>query len=69
MLDAVVRSLGTVLDTEDLERVRKAYTIATAYVEVHEIEFSHMQPRRLRTTRPFSVDTIARKPSHLTSKL
>jgi hypothetical protein len=49
MLDAVVRSLGTVLDTEDLERVRKAYTIATAYVEVHEIEFSHMQPRRLRT--------------------
>jgi hypothetical protein len=49
MLDAVVRSLGTVLDTEDLERVRKAYTIATAYVGVHEVEFSHIQPQRLRT--------------------
>ena len=25
------------------------------------------QPRRLRTSRPFSVDTRARNPSHLTS--
>ena|SRR5437764_12280129 len=49
MLDAVVRSLGTVLDTDDLERVRKAYTIAAAYLDRHEIEFSHIQPQRLRT--------------------
>jgi hypothetical protein len=49
VLDAVVRSLGTVLEPEDLERVRQAFTLATAYIDVHEPEFAAVQPRRLRT--------------------
>ena len=49
MLDAVVRSLGTVLEPEDLDRVREAYTIATGYMSAHASEFSHLPSRRLRT--------------------
>jgi len=60
MLDAVVKSLGAVLEPEDLKRVREAYTIATAYIGVHEPEFSHVQPRRLRTRLAHLLIRLAR---------
>ena len=49
MLDAVVKSLGAVLEPEDLARAREAYSLALTYVGGHETEFAHLQPRRLRT--------------------
>ncbi|MBV8848093.1 MAG: hypothetical protein JOZ16_00750 [Methylobacteriaceae bacterium] len=49
MLDAVVKSLGLVLEPDDIARVRDAYAISIEYVAAHEPEFCHWQPRRLRT--------------------
>jgi hypothetical protein len=59
MLEAVVKSLGTVLEPEDLKRVREAYAIAADYVGVHASEFSHVQPRRLRTKLAHLVIRLA----------
>jgi hypothetical protein len=61
MLDAVVRSLGAVLEPEDLTRVREAYAIAADYVVVHTSEFAHLQPRRLRTRLAHLLIRLARE--------
>ena len=60
MLDAVVRSLGTVLEPEDLARARHAYSLAITYVGLNETEFSHLRPRRLRTRLAHLVIRFAR---------
>jgi hypothetical protein len=59
MLDAVVKSLGTVLEPEDLQRVREAYAIAADYVVGNSDEFAHLQLRRLRTRLAHLVIRLA----------
>jgi len=49
MLNAVVRSLGVVLETEDLERAREAYSLAVTHIYFHKAEFAHVQSRTLST--------------------
>ncbi len=60
MLEAVVKSLGTVLEPEDLERAREVYSRALASIEPNAAEFSHFQSRRLRTRLAHIVIRLAR---------
>jgi hypothetical protein len=60
MLDAVVKSLGTVLEPEDLERARGAYALAITHIDLNETEFAHVQRRRLRTRLAHLVIRLAR---------
>jgi hypothetical protein len=59
MLDAVVKSLGTILEPEDLKRVREAYAIAADYVVGNSDEFAHLRPQRLRTRLAHLVIRLA----------
>jgi hypothetical protein len=60
MLEAVVKSLGTVLEPEDLERAREVYARALASIEPNAAEFSHLQSRRLRTRLAHIAIRLAR---------
>lgn len=60
MLDAVVKSLGTILEPEDMERVREAYAIAADYVVGNSAEFAHLRPQRLRTRLAYLLIRLAR---------
>jgi hypothetical protein len=60
MLDAVVKSLGTILEPEDMKRVREAYAIAADYVIGNSAEFAHLRPQRLRTRLAHIVIRLAR---------
>jgi hypothetical protein len=60
MLEAVVKSLGTVLEPEDLERAREVYSRALASIDPNAAELSHFQSRRLRTRLAHIVIRLAR---------
>jgi N-acetylmuramoyl-L-alanine amidase len=60
MLNAVVRSLGVVLETEDLERAREAYSLAVTHIYFHKAEFAHVQSRTLSTRLAHLVIRLVR---------
>ena len=60
MFDTVVKSLGTILEPEDLERASEGYALALASVERNAPEFAYLQPRRLRTRLAHIVIRLAR---------
>jgi hypothetical protein len=49
MLNAVVRSLGTVLEPEDLKKACEAYSLAITHICFNDTEFAHLQQRTLAT--------------------
>ena len=55
----MVKSLGAVLEPEDMERARQAYSLAISYIGGHETEFAHLQPRRLQTRLAHLVIRLA----------
>ena len=60
MFNAVVRSLGVVLETEDLERAREAYSLVVTQIYFHKAEFAHVQSRTLSTRLAHVVIRLVR---------
>ncbi len=61
MLNAVVQSLGTVLEPEDLNKAREAYSLAITQICFNEAEFAHIQPRTLTTRLAHLVIRLVQK--------
>jgi hypothetical protein len=61
MLNAILRSLGVVLEPEDRERAREAFSLAVTHICFHEAEFAHVQSRTLSTRLAHLVIRLAGK--------
>jgi hypothetical protein len=61
MLNAIMRSLGVVLQPEDQDRAREAYSLAVTHIRFHEAEFAHVQSRSLSTRLARVVIRLAGK--------
>lgn len=61
MLNAVVQSLGTILQPEDLNKAREAYSLAITQICFNEAEFAHIQPRSLTTRLAHLVIRLVQK--------
>jgi hypothetical protein len=61
MLNAIMRSLGVVLEPEDQERACEAFSLAVTHICFHEAEFAHVQSRTLSTRLAHLVIRLAGK--------